>query len=247
VAVLPIFATLRTVANTAMQSTLFLLNPITHDLVRFHAGKEWKKLNATFQLFWFATGFFINSGLLAGLFFIEPLYQVWTQGRLSFDRSLFAWLAAGVILRTAGAPLSVLLQSLNRLRIQLIISLSRGTIAVVLSLLLLKRFGLSGIALSLAVAEFVCSLLIPLYYTRVEFSHMEGSLSKRDIISAGGSALACCLGLASFELFPSTSNSLFIVSFMGCLVLSVLQWRDLAPDVKCRIFGLLDQKLKLKF
>ena len=246
VAFLPIFATLRTVANTAMQSTMFLLNPITPDLVRFQVGKECKKLNATFQLFWFTTGLLINFGLLAGLFFIEPLYHAWTQGKLPFDRSIFAWLAAGVILRTAGAPFSVLLQSLNRLRIQLIISVSRGTIAVVLSLLLLKRFGLSGIAASLAVAELACSILIPLYYTRVEFRQMEGSLSKRDIISAGCSALACCLGLASFELFESTLNPLFIVSFTGCFVLAVLQWRDLVPEVKDKVSCSLAQKLKLK-
>ena len=244
-AFLPIFATLRTVANTALQSTMFLLSPITPDLVRFQLGKDWKKLNATFQVFWFTTGLFINFVLLAGLFFIEPLYHAWTQGKLPFDRSIFAWLAAGVILRTTGAPFSVLLQSLNRLRIQLIISVSRGTIAGVLSLLLLKRFGLSGIASSLAVAELVCSILIPLYYARIEFSQMGGSLSKRDIFNAGCSALVCCLGLASFPLFERMLNPLFVVSFTGCFILAFLQWKELAPEVKNRISSFLDKKPKL--
>ena len=243
VAVLPIFATLRTVANTAMQSTMFLLNPITPDLVRFHVGKEWRKLTATFQLFWFTTGLFINFGLLAGLFFIEPVYKAWTQGKLAFDRSIFVWLVIGVIFRTAGAPFSVLLQSLNRLRVQFIISFLRGTIALVLSLLLLSRFGLAGIASSLAVAELVCSILIPYYFTRIEFNEMGGDLPKRDIISAGFSALACSLGLGSFAFFSNIINPFFIASFIGCLVIAIMQWTALAPEIKNKLLALLGPRL----
>lgn len=246
VAVLPIFATLRTVANTAMQSTMFLLNPITPDLVRFHVGREWKKLTATFQLFWFTTGLFINCGSLAGLFFIEPLYKVWTQGKLPFDRSLFAWLVIGVIFRTAGAPFSVLLQSLNRLRIQFIISFLRGTIALVLSLLLLSRFGLAGIASSLAAAEFVCSIVIPYYFTRIEFNEIGGNLSTRDVISAAVSTSACSLGLASYFMCEKIFNLLFVMSLIGCLLVIFCQWKSLAPDLKNRFLALLNKGARFK-
>jgi O-antigen/teichoic acid export membrane protein len=246
VAVLPIFATLRTVANTAMQSTMFLLSPITPDLVRFHVGKEWRKLTATFQLFWFTTGLFINFGLLAGLFFIEPGYKAWTQGKLAFDRSIFVWLVIGVIFRTAGSPFSVLLQSLNRLRTQFIISFLRGLIALVFSLLLLSRFGLAGIASSLAVAELVCSILIPYYFTRIEFNEMGGDLPKRDVISAAVSTAACCLGLTSYVMSEKIFNPLFVMSCIGCLLVTFCQWKALAPGFKNRFLAVLNKGAKFK-
>ena len=67
---------------------------------------------------------------VVGLVVVEPLYAFWTQGRLPFDRALFAWLVAGVLVRTLASPWQSYLMALNQLPAQFTASTVRAAVTV---------------------------------------------------------------------------------------------------------------------
>jgi O-antigen/teichoic acid export membrane protein len=238
-AVVPLFTTLRTMANMAMQGTSFLLNPIQPDLVRYHVQREGSKIGAVFAFFWFATGLLINGGLVVGLLLVEPVYAFWTQGKLPFDRALFTWLAAGVLLRTLAAPLQSYLTSINGLRALLVSAAVRGAMTVGGVALLAPRWGLPGVGAALFAAELAGSLALPTWFTASEFSRLETRFTYRTFGWASVSTLAAGVAMAGFAVGGSAWPWLVAGALVVQAAVAGFQWRELPPDVKRRVGSLL--------
>jgi O-antigen/teichoic acid export membrane protein len=237
-AVVPLFTTLRTIANMAMQGTSFLLAPVMPDIVRFDVRGEPQKLAAVFQFFWFCSGLLFNVGMVALLFFVEPAYRIWTQGKLPFDRVLFAWLAAGVVLRSLGAPFTTLSSSLNWLRAQMILSAVRTGVTVLGVLALFPSHGLAGIGAALAIAEAIGSVMAPGLFVRSEFVRLRGHFPARDFAIAAASALVAVGALAAFAVARETAPWTSAGAIAVMAAIGAAQWRLLSPELRARVGSL---------
>lgn len=233
-AAVPLFTTLRTLANTAMQGTGFLLNPIAPDLVRYHVQREGRKITAVFGFFWLTTGAVINGGVVAGLFFVEPVYRFWTSGRLAFDRALFAWLAGTVLVRTLAAPFQSYLSGINHLTALTVTAVARAGLTISCLLLLAPRFGLAGVGAGLFIAEAAGALVLPAWYAGRSLTGLGGSLQWGTLAWAG---LSTCAALATLAAFARSYAAWPVVAVLAALLvvaIAWLQWRDLPPDVRVR-------------
>ena len=245
-AAVPLFTTLRTLSNTAMQGTGFLLNPIQPDLVRYHVQREGEKIAAVFSFFWLTTGALINGGMIAGLFFVEPVYTLWTRGKLVFDRSLFGWLAAAVVVRTLAAPMQTYLTGINHLRALIVSSLVRATLTVGGVLMFSHTFGLAGVGAALFAAELFGSLLMPWWFT----GHSVAGLGSRFGGGAAGLAVLSTITagatLAAFavnaKFWPWLATGALVV--VG--VVAVIQWRLLPSDVRNRALSVVRPIMTLR-
>jgi O-antigen/teichoic acid export membrane protein len=235
-AVVPLFTTLRTLSNTAMQGTGFLLNPIQADLVRYHVRREAEKLVAVFSFFWLLSGALINGGFVAGLYLVEPVYAYWTRGKLAFDRTLFCWLAAAILVRTLAAPMQSYLAAINHLKAQALSSALRAALTVGGVLLLAPAHGLGGVGLALFIAELAGSLLLPGWFAGHSVTRLGHRpdphapiLAAFSTILAGGALLG--FGLKTVYWPWQAGGALALL-----LVLTVIQWRILPSGVRERVF-----------
>ena len=238
-AVVPLFTTLRTLANTAMQGTGFLLNPIQPDLIRYHVQREGAKLSAVFGFFWLMTGAAINGGLLAGLFLIEPVYTFWTRGKLVFDRRLFGWLAAAVLVRTLAAPLQNYLTAINELKALSITAVIRATLTVGGVLALAPAWGLAGVGAALFVAELAGSLVLPWWFTIQAMARLDSRIDWVAPALALSSTVSACAVLAGFAFNAGFWPWLDGLALGVVLVVAIAQWRSLPPEVKHRVLSVV--------
>jgi O-antigen/teichoic acid export membrane protein len=165
----PVFTTIRTLTNTAISITSVLLNSLLPDIVRYHTKKETGKLNSVFNAHWFFSGAMINIGVLLILPFINSIYTFWTKGLLQFDYKLFITLSASISLINFGAGYFFYLISINNLKSQIIITLTRVSIIFSSGFFLVKGLGLSGIGIAILFSELVCSILLPTLFVKIEF------------------------------------------------------------------------------
>lgn len=238
-AIVPLFTTLRTLTNTAMQGTGFLLNPIQPDLVRYHVQREGEKIAAVFGFFWLATGAVVNGGMVAGLFIIEPVYALWTRGKLGFDRSLFGWLAAAVLVRTLAAPVQCYLTGINHLRALSVSSMARAFFTVVGVLLLSRRWSLAGVGAALFASELFGSLLLPWWFTRAAMATLGGQTGGLAPGLAASSVVLACIALAAFAVNPWFWPWLTGVVLVAVIIIAMLQWRTLVPEVQVRVLSVV--------
>jgi O-antigen/teichoic acid export membrane protein len=238
----PLFTTLRTVSNMAMQGGGFLLNPVTPDIVRFRVTEQHTKLVGLFKMYWLALTFCMNLGLVLLFAWVEPLYNLWTKGKLAFDIHLFLWLAIAVLFRSLGLPFVVLLQSLNRLRIQVVLSCVRVGLCVLGSLLLMQPLGLSGVALAITLSELVGSLALPCWFVLKELRDTPFAQLGMGWSLAGTGLTAILLGLCSLSWLSSWQLTL-----LAALILAVCaykQWRQTDADLRHRLLALLPAALR---
>jgi len=242
-AVVPLFTTIRTLANTAMQGTGFLLNPIQPDLVRYHVQREGKKIGDVFGFFWFATGIVMNGGVVAGLFVVEPLYRIWTQGKLPFNRALFGWLVAAVLVRTLAAPMQTYLTSINHLRALAATGSVRVAVAIGGVLGFQSVWGLSGVGGALFAAELFGSLLLPCLFTYKSLASLGSRLNLSEYKTASLSVAIACMAIAGFALdlffWPWLAGS----AILAVVVVAIAQWRTLTPDVRARALSVTQRRV----
>lgn len=236
-AMVPAFTTIRTVANIFTKATSIFVNPLSPDMARFHVTGNHTQLRSLFAASWLINGFLINLGLVASLFIIEPLYLIWTRGRLTFDWTVYLFIAFSVSLVNFGAPLFQYLQSINHLKALSAITISRGVIVFGGAALLIPLLGVTGAAIPLTVGELIASALLPLWYSLAIVGNRPRDLVP--VFLAGGNVItvAAACGVAGF--FPGARP---VASLLGSAMLSllaVLQWRVLPGEVKLRFHALI--------
>src|SRR5678815_3997926 len=73
-AAVPIFTTVRTLANLWTNVTNVLTAPLLPEVVRYHATNEGEKLVTISEAYWVLVGTAVNLGVLVTYPLIEPLY-----------------------------------------------------------------------------------------------------------------------------------------------------------------------------
>ncbi|HEY6940484.1 hypothetical protein [Dokdonella sp.] len=158
VAAVPVFTTMRTMANLWNTLTATLTSPLLPDLVRYHALGQPAKLVALVEAHAWLVGTLVDFGIVIGFPFMVALYAVWTRDALPLDRPLLAALLAAAALYNAGALMSVYLTGINDARAVLGLAFVRALLTLAAGAAAL-RFGVVGAGLGILLAEAACFAL----------------------------------------------------------------------------------------
>jgi O-antigen/teichoic acid export membrane protein len=200
---IPIFATMRQLANTAVQVTSIVVLPLYPDLIRFHVNREPQKLEQVLIFNWVLTGCMVNLGFLVLQLVAKPLYEWWMRGQLAFDPILFNLLMLGVAIANFNRGLIVYLGGLNHIRSVSYMSIMRIVLLAVVGLLGIGKYGLWSLGWALLLAEAACSFLA-IFFSREAFKSIGGHLRAWPIALAIAPiiGLGACFAVASQGLVP---------------------------------------------
>jgi len=241
---LPVFTTLRTLANAAAAVATVAVNPMVPDMVRYQVHGQWQKLRASFEACWFGVGAAVQFGLLVTFPYVDVVYATWTHGRMQFDAPLYALLGWSIGVAALGAPALRYLQAMNRLRAQTVANvLYLVGLAAVLPLGALG-LGLPTVGVAIVVAEAARTVLV-LRYVHAEAPAAEGRQLVREALFASVPLLLTGLAL-SMSLYQPAHR--FGFSMGGALLLIpayLALWRTLDPELRFRARQMLRRRAKL--
>lgn len=233
-----LLATLRTLANLAQQGSLIFLNPVGADLARFHGAGEGAKIRGVFSVGWAAGHSLTAAGVIAVAPFLALAYGIWTHGKFTFDAGLFGWLGTAVVLRNWTAPFQLYLASINSLKSQLGVGLARGSVCLGTCLGLIQTLGIHGVGAGILAGEIagaVASWLAAgrrLSENRMEIPH---GAALRGLFQV----FAVAAALAGLRLDGTLSVGVTLAALFFVGGITMVQWRQLEPDLRGRIAGIL--------
>jgi O-antigen/teichoic acid export membrane protein len=235
----PTFTTLRTVANTALAVTTILISSILPDVVRFHATRDPQKLDGALDSHWLLSGLLVNGGIVLLLPFLEPLYAIWTRGKVSFDGSLLLCLLASTSLVNFGSGLNAYLSSINDLRSQFLVATTRVVVLLVVTVAFGNSLGIVSVGVGSAVAEIGASVILPLAFARRRLGEMGLALPLRNWRLALVPPAAFIL--VSFTTHVSGVGLAWIAAcFLPFVCVTyLLHWRRIDHNVRARLWSLL--------
>lgn len=238
----PLFTTIRTLGNTALQGTGMILNPLYPDMIRYHATNEHNKLISLLEMNWLVTGYIVNTIFVASILFIEPLYAWWTKGILRFDLALYSLIISSVILSNFSKGFTVYLTGINDLRAISFITSIKFLVIAFIGISLISLINLLSLGLALLLGEII-SAYFSYRFTKnvlvkngVEFNYVNIRLNLVALSITGTILLLNYFNLA---------EKLVLVT-VGIIILSILYLKlfiSLSPIVKKRILNLLNINL----
>jgi len=239
VASVPVFTTVRTLANLWNAVSNLFASPLWPEIVRFHATREHEKLFKAFHAHWFFSGLTVNASMIAILPFVDHFYATWTRGALPFERSLFLCTLASVSLANFGFALNVYMLGINNLTAQLVTTAARAGIVFGVAGVLFRWMGLRAIGISLLVAEVACSVFLSVYFTNRELARFDARLPRGSVgMALLGTLPVQFLAIQSTLVGQIHTTSWFLAAAALCFV-AWLSWRRLDADVKSRALLLL--------
>lgn len=241
-AVLPLFTTVKTLTNFAIQGTNMVMGPLQPELVRFHASKQWSKIIESIKMNWLISNIILNIPFVIFLYFVGDFYEIWTDNKLELDKTLFAFLTVGVLLYNYGNSYMTYLRGLNHIKALVTITTTRTLMLITLSYIFIKYYGITGVGFAVMLTEFITSVNIPFYFVSQKLAENEKSILYRDRIIA----ILAIMTVAGFYLFTtlySPSILLGILTVLILLVLTRIQWRFISPEVTKRLSRIIPKKL----
>ncbi len=157
VASLAAFATMRTGANVALQGLNSITSPMLPDFMRFLHQRDQARSEAAFGVVWILVVSVMTPAVVLLQACIEPLYLLWTRGRIVFDPVLFALLSLGVLVHALAQPAISIVRGNNLLRPQLALSALAAAVVVGGLYVLVPLAGILGAGIALLAAEIVAT------------------------------------------------------------------------------------------
>ena len=234
----PIFTTVRTLANLWTNVTNVLTTPLLPDVVRFHAKGEAEKLAAILEPFWVVVGSIVNWGVLLTYPLLAPLYNYWTSGAIQLNNSLMCLLLSSVVVTNAGALMAMHLNGINSLRIVLGASLIRFVFGLGGGAIAYSYIGLAGFGLGILAGELGALLLTGRFFVRHELVSNGVQMSVATFIPAAIGTSSVLLFLASQGLAWLPLSWAWIMAMFGVATGSLWGWRRLDYDVRTRLMEL---------
>lgn len=234
-AIVPLYTTIRTLANVATQVTTLLINPLKPELIRYHSTKQFGKIIEVVKTNWFITGLILNIPFVISVFIIDDLYLFWTKGKLEFNLGLYLLLSLSVLILNYGQTYTAYLNGINHLKALFILTISRGTLIFLGTVILLPAFGIITIGWVFVFTELLISSILPAYFFGKVVKPFGVSMQKKVSTMAISSILVVAL---FFLLSYKSYINLFIGGiFTVILILSISfsQWKLLSKEVTSRI------------
>ena len=240
----PVFTTVRTLANLWTNVTNVLSTPLLPDVVRFHAKGEVHKLVAANEAYWVLVGSAVNWGVLLSYPLLEPLYTYWTANTVALDKTLLCLLLASVVVNNAGALIAMYFSGMNRLHIVLSASVLRALFGLGGGAFGYGTIGLASFGVGLLAGEVAVLLMMGRLFARQEASVHGFRLSSGSILPAvlGTSSVLLFLLGEGFNLLSGAW--VWIMTFAGAVAATVWGWTRLDPSVRVRLANLVFDKFK---
>jgi O-antigen/teichoic acid export membrane protein len=163
----PVFTTVRTLANLWTSVTTVLTGPLLPEVVRIHAKGEMHKLMSMNRAFWVLVGSAVNGGALLFYPVIPFLYGHWTHA-MALDTPLLCLMLGSVVVANSGALMALHLNGINSLRIVLAASAARAVLGLGLGALGYGHFGVASLGLGLLAGELAATLMTARYFMKHE-------------------------------------------------------------------------------
>lgn len=228
------FSVMRTGANVANQGLSSITNPILPELMRFLKEKDAEKSEASFGVVWVIVIAILSPSIILLQAIAEPIFQVWTHGKIVFDPKLFSLLSLGVLVYAASQPAIAVVNGNNLLRPQFFISTLSVLLLLSASFVLVKQLGNLGAGYALLITEIFSSLC----YVYVGKNWLTNNKLRWPSI-AFNLVLACiCITSVSMVLLiliPGSKVLILLVTFLLLLGNCVLYWRYLPPTIGLQI------------
>jgi O-antigen/teichoic acid export membrane protein len=240
---LPVFSTIRTMTNTALSITNILIFSVLPDFIRYHAEKEKEKLNLVFNANWFFSGFIVNIGLITVVPVAGAIFNIWTNGIISFDYNLFISLAASISIINFGAGLYNYMYGINNIPAITVITITRAITLFGFSYYLSGIMGLSGIGVAVLISEIFSSIILPYVFVQKTLRAFNGSLDYKTSLIAAVPPLII-VTFATSSVFGIKFNYYIWSITLFLIILSYLiNWFILDPEVKERTMMLIRKLL----
>lgn len=243
-AAVPVFTTVRTIANLWTNVTNILINPLLPDVVRFHAKGEAHKLMAMNEAYWVLLGSVVNWGVLLSYPLLEPLYGFWTGHVVALDKTLLCLLLGSVVVTNTGALMNMHLGGINSLWIVLKTSIVRGVVGLGGGALGYGVLGLTGFGLGIFTGELVILLMMGRFFIKHEL--VEKGV-KIPVIAYAPTTL----GTGSVLFFLTSDGFSWLPALLawpmalaGVAIATVWGWQRLEHDIRVKIEGLVVQRFK---
>lgn len=233
--VVPVFTTVRTLANLWTSVTTVLSGPLLPDVVRIHTKGEVQKLVIMNQAFWVLVGSAVNGGALLSYPLIPSLYGHWTAHTIMLDTPLLCLMLGSVVVANAGALMALHLNGINSLRIVFSAAVARAALGLGLGALGYKKFGVISFGLGILAGELVATLMTARYFLKYEVT---GRGSRIPAAALAPVILSLCSTLLFFvgTAFGWWSgNWPWILALTGVAITSGWGWKSLDQDLRARL------------
>jgi O-antigen/teichoic acid export membrane protein len=245
-AVVPVFTTVRTLANLWTNVTNVLTTPLLPEVVRYHATGEGRKLVTISEAYWVLVGTAVNLGILVTYPLIGPLYGYWTAHAVALDKTLLCMLLASVVLANVGGLITLYLNGLNRLGVVLATSGVRGILSLVAGGFLFFQFGLAGFGMAILGGELLALLVLGNYFVRGELYRLGVGLPLRSLAPITVSTASVLLFLLSEGFGFSLSPYLYPAALLGVAAAALWGWRGLEHGVRTKLVNMFEIRFIVK-
>jgi O-antigen/teichoic acid export membrane protein len=234
----PVFTTIRTVANLWTSVTTVLTTPLLPEIVRIHAKGEIHKLLAINEVFWVLVGSAVNLGALLLYPLLPFLYGQWTGHAVPLHLPLLCLMLASVVVANAGALMALHLNGINSLRIVLGASLVRAIFGLGCGALGFPMMGVTSFGLGILAGELAATLLTARHFIKREL------IGKGLRLSAAGFAPVLLSTGAALVFFVGTGFGWWASRWVWlCCVATVAAafawgWTLLDGTVRSRLYRL---------
>jgi O-antigen/teichoic acid export membrane protein len=241
-AAVPVFTTVRTLANLWTNVTNVLTAPLLPEVVRYHATNEGQKIVTISEAYWVLVGTAVNLGVLVTYPLIEPMYAHWTAHAVALDRSLLCLLLASVVVTNVGGLVSLYLNGINSLRIVLAASVIRGALSLVVGGFLFNYFGLVGFGLGILGGELLALLVMGRHLVMRELFRQGVGLPLRSVAPISMSTASVLLFLISDGFGFGLARYVYPVAVLGVTAAALWGWRRLDHVVRARLVRMIGNR-----
>lgn len=241
-AAVPVFTTVRTVANLWTNVTNVLTAPLLPEVVRYHATSEGQKMVSVTETYWVLVGTAVNLGVLITYPLIGLMYGRWTAHAVALDKPLLCLLLASVVVTNVGGLVALYLNGINSLRIVLAASVIRGVLSLAVGGLLFSSFGLAGFGLGILGGECLALLVMGRFFFMSELLRQGISLSLRSLGPITVSTASVLLFLLGEGFSFPIARYFYPMALVGVTAAALWGWRGLEHGVRTRLVRMIGNR-----
>ena len=228
----PLFAATRVLVNFGLKLSEFFLMPLTPEIINFYAKKEFGKILDVIRSFWFVTGSILIVGFLSSLFFIEPLFDIWTNKKLDFDYTLYGFLITIFLVQNSGKISLAFFTAINKTKLVFATSVMRVLLFFGFAYLF-KNYELYGILAGLLLSEL---LIVGIWFPMNAFKIFDLGLSEKfGYYSNYLSALSA--GVFIYGVIDNMNWLLILLSALPLILTLFHQYKAISIQTRSLILG----------
>jgi O-antigen/teichoic acid export membrane protein len=234
------FATAMIMTNLLRSIVNQFINVVSGEITLLLGRNELARLADWYRFLWKGC---VSAAIAAAVLlcpFGPQFIRLWTQGRVQIDLELNFLLTLYLIIHTVGIVSAAFGLAMNRQGSVFLIQLGTGVGTVVMSILLVRRMGLHGIALSLLAMQSVCSTALTLMNCRWQYQSAWRFLG--DAVGRGIPTFAfAAAGVTTTHRLDNLASAAIatLLTIAGCFLLTWLTW--LNPDEQHWLRGRIRQ------